>query len=82
MVHAGDRLSWDKTLTVEVLSPPKEFVLLDSDPAKVSEHSVLNNNSVVLRMQHGTNVFLFPGDAYGSESSYLLKNWAKDKLAP
>ena len=80
VVHAGDHLSWDKALDVEVLSPPKEFLLLDADPAKVSEHSVLNNNSLVLRIQHGKNVFLFPGDVYGSEFSYLLKNWKADKL--
>jgi competence protein ComEC len=79
-VHAGDRLSWDKALEVEVLSPPKEFLNLDADPAKVSEHSVLNNNSLVLRIQHGKNVFLLPADAYGSEGSYLVKNWPADKL--
>lgn len=80
VVHAGDRLDWDKALQVEVLSPPKEYLLQVADPAKVSEHAVLNNNSLVLRIQYGKNVFLLPGDAYGSEGSYLLKTWPKDKL--
>jgi len=48
-----------------VLSPPAEFISLDADPAKVSEHGLLNSNSIVLRVQHGKNVFLFPGDSYG-----------------
>jgi competence protein ComEC len=77
--HAGDTLDWDKDLTVEVLSPPKDFLLQDSDPAKVSEHAVLNNNSLTLRIQHGNLVFLFPGDAYGSESNYMAKNH-KDRM--
>lgn len=78
--HAGDRLDWGPELSVEVLSPPREFLLQDADPAAVSEHSVLNNNSLVLRIQHGENVFLFPGDAYGSEGSYLLRHWPAEKL--
>ncbi len=79
-VHAGDVLDWGPALRVEVLSPPREFLLQDADPAAVSEHSVLNNNSLILRIQHGENVFLFPGDAYGSEGSYLLKHWPPEKL--
>lgn len=79
-VTAGGRLAWDEKLEVEVLSPPKEFLLLDSAPAKVSDHSMLNNNSVILRVQHGKNVFLFPGDAYGSEGSYLLRTHKPDRL--
>jgi len=73
--HAGDLLDWDKDLTVEVLSPPKEFLLQGSDPEKVSEHAVLNNNSLTLRIQHGRIVLMFPGDAYGSESNYMAKNY-------
>lgn len=72
-VHAGDRLEWDPALTVEVLSPPAEFISTTADPAKVSEHGLLNSNSIVLRVQHGKNVFIFPGDSYGGAFEQHLK---------
>jgi competence protein ComEC len=72
-VHAGDRLEWDPALSVEVLSPPAEFLSTTSDPAKISEHGLLNSNSIVLRVQHGKNVFIFPGDCYGGAFEEHLK---------
>ena len=80
-VHHGDTLAWDDALTVEVLSPPAEFLDPDSDPAKVSDNGLLNSNSVVLRVQHGANIFIFPGDAYGGTfERYLKANVASEKL--
>jgi competence protein ComEC len=72
-VHAGDRLEWDAALSVEVLSPPAEFLSMQTDPAKISEHGLLNSNSVVVRVQHGKNVFVFPGDSYGGAFEQHLK---------
>ncbi len=72
-VVAGDVLDWDPALTVEVLSPPAEFLGTKADPAKISEHGLLNQNSIVLRVQHGKNVFLFPGDCYGGGFETHLK---------
>ncbi len=71
--HAGSRIDLDPALVLEVLSPPSEFLSLDADPAKVSEHGLLNSNSIVLRMQHGRNVFIFPGDSYGGAFERHMK---------
>ena len=82
VVHAGDTLDWDPALSVEVLSPPAEFLSVTDDPAKISEHGLLNSNSIVLRVQHGKNVFLFPGDSYGGVfERYLQAAVAPEKLA-
>lgn len=72
-VVAGDRLDWDPALTVDVLSPPAAFLGTTADPQKLSEHGLLNQNSIVLRVQHGKNVFLFPGDCYGGSFEQHLK---------
>ncbi len=79
-VSAGQKLVWDKELMVEVLSPPKELLELASDPTKISDHGLLNGNSLVLRVQHGENVFLFPGDAYGMGQRFMLTNTPPAKL--
>ncbi|HSH94470.1 MAG TPA: MBL fold metallo-hydrolase [Roseimicrobium sp.] len=79
-ISAGQTLPWDKDLNIEALSPPKELLALDSDPKKVSDHSLLNGNSLVLRVQHGGNVFLFPGDAYGVGQRFMLTNTPPAKL--
>ena len=79
-VHAGDTLDWGAGLAVEVLSPPTAFLDPNSDPAKVSDHGLLNSNSVVLRIQHGKNVFIFPGDAYGGTFEKHLKTLSAEKL--
>ncbi len=59
-VHAGDTLDWDAALRVEVLAPAADVF----DKPDDGSHSFLNMSSIVLRVQHGRNVFLFPGDAY------------------
>lgn len=79
-VHAGDKIDWGDGLSVEVLSPPAAFLDPNSDPAKVSDHGLLNSNSVVLRVQHGKNVFIFPGDAYGGTFERHLKTLPPVKL--
>ncbi len=78
---AGGRLEWDASLSLELLSPPAEFISTGSDPSKVSEHGLLNSNSLLLRLQHGSQVFLFPGDAYGGAfETYLKKKVPAEKL--
>ena len=69
----GDTLDFDPALTVEVLSPPKAMHNTDTDPAKITEHGLLNTNSLFLRMTHGKNVIFFPGDAYGTGQRYVLE---------
>lgn len=78
--NAGDKLAWDDKLEVEVLSPPKSMHGTEADPAKISEHGLLNTNSLFLRIQHGENVFIFPGDAYGLGQRYVLANTPPEKL--
>ncbi len=80
VLSAGQKLAWDKDLTIEALSPPKELLELNSDPKKISDHGLLNGNSLVLRVQHGENVFLFPGDAYGMGQRFMLTNTPPAKL--
>ena len=44
-------------------------------------HGLLNSNSIVLRVQHGRNVFLFPGDSYGSAyEEHLQASVVPEKL--
>ena len=78
--QAGARLAWDNQLEVEILSPPTNFLELDSDPQKITEHGLLNGNSLVLRIRHGDHTFLFPGDAYGMGQRYMLTQTPSDKL--
>lgn len=64
-IRAGEVLKWDEALEVTVLAPPK-------DGLKTSDESLLNNNSIVLRIQHGKNVFLLPGDLESEGRDALL----------
>ena len=75
VVSAGDKLRWDDALEVEVLSPPKEFL---KQPKGVEYE--INDNSVVLRVRHGRNVFLFTGDIGELGQDYLLKTIGAEKL--
>jgi len=79
-VTAGQKLEWDKDLSIEVLSPPKEFLETDSDPKATETSALVNGNSLVLRVQHGENVFLFPGDSYGMGQKYMMTNTPSAKL--
>ncbi len=76
----GDTLDFGHGVSVEVLSPPKQMHATSADPAKISEHGLLNTNSLFLRLQHGDNVFFFPGDAYGAGQRYVLEKTAPEKL--
>jgi competence protein ComEC len=64
-VRAGDTLAWDPALQVEVLAPAAGRFDRPDD----GSHSFLNMSSLVLRVKHGKNVFLFPGDAYHAAQS-------------
>jgi competence protein ComEC len=75
IVKAGEKLKWDDALEVDVLAPPKGFL----KHAKDVEIEI-NDNSVVLRVQHGRNVFLFTGDIGESGQDYLLKTMGPDQL--
>ncbi len=79
-ITAGQKLAWDKDLSIEVLSPPKSFLETDSDPKKTEDSVLVNGNSMVLRVQHGDNVFLFPGDSYGMGQQYMMTNTPPAKL--
>jgi beta-lactamase superfamily II metal-dependent hydrolase len=52
-------------LQVEVLWPQADVF----DGANDERHSFPNNASMVLRVQHGDNVFIFPLDAYNASSA-------------
>lgn len=73
LVHAGDGLKWDDSLEVSVLSPPKDGV-------KSDEKDLLNNQSIVLRIRHGKNVFLLPGDIQHDASAGLIASAAPGSL--
>jgi competence protein ComEC len=75
VVKAGDKLKWDDALEVEVLAPPKEFL---KHPKDVELE--INDNSVVIRMRHGKNVFLFSGDIGELGQDYLLEKTGAEKL--
>ncbi|MBT4816039.1 MAG: MBL fold metallo-hydrolase [Lentisphaerae bacterium] len=65
---SGTTLDWDEDISMEVLWPVevngKEY---PTNPKK--EHSYLNNTSIILRVQHGKNVFIFAGDNYSPPRS-------------
>ncbi len=62
IVKRGAKLSIDPQLEVEILWPPEG--LSRPDPKK-KDDALYNANSIVMRVQHGSNVFLFPGDNHG-----------------
>jgi competence protein ComEC len=62
IVKLGAKLSLDPELDVEVLWPPKG--LHRPDPKRKDE-ALYNSNSIVLRVRHGSIVYLFPGDNHG-----------------
>lgn len=72
-VHAGDVLRWDDALDVEVLAPPRAGVPSTDDEA-------LNDNSIVLRIRYGENVFLLPGDIEKGGRESLLASVPAERL--
>lgn len=76
-VKTGDRLQLDPDLEAEILWPPPG--LYWRDPTRKDNASFnYNGNSVVLRIRHGVNVLLFPGDNHGIAG--LAKFMAPEKL--
>lgn len=75
-VHAGDRLSLDGRLEVEVIAPPKAF-FSDLHPERRPKndppaHYMLNSNSLELRIRHGNVVFLLAGDIEAEDQVHSL----------
>ena len=62
IVKLGSRIAIDPELEAEVLWPPQG--LHRPDPSKKDE-DLYNSKSIVLRVRHGANVFIFPGDNHG-----------------
>ena len=79
VVKAGDKLRWDEALQVDVLSPPEGFIQSQATPTRPGQADY-NNNSIALRVQHGKNVFLFPGDLTVGGQNYLLQTYSADRL--
>jgi competence protein ComEC len=72
----GDTLAWDPALSIDVLSPPKGGLKPEGSEGK----DLTNDNSLVVRVQHGKNVFLFPGDIKSIGRDHLLAAYRADKL--
>ncbi|MEP7361894.1 MAG: MBL fold metallo-hydrolase [Acidobacteriota bacterium] len=62
IVRQGAKITIDPVLDAEVIWPPEG--LYRPDPEK-KDSALYNSNSIVLRVRHGANVFLFPGDNHG-----------------
>lgn len=73
-VAAGAKLAWDDALEVTVLAPPPEGLGAKSD-------DVIDENSIVLRIQHGDVVLLLPGDIGKPGADFLLNSIPPHKLA-
>ena len=67
-VKAGDRLDWDKSLTVEVLAPW---------PQNRPDARKINDTSIVIKLTYGSVSFLFAGDAEKQEQADLVKKYGR-----
>lgn len=65
VLHAGDVLDWDPALEITVLAPPQDGIA-------TKEKNRDNDHSLVLRIRHGTQVFLLPGDIETAGARSLL----------
>jgi competence protein ComEC len=72
----GDTLAWDPALRIDVLSPPKGGLKPEGSEGK----DLTNDNSLVVRVQHGKNVFLFPGDIKSIGRDHLMAVYHADML--
>src|SRR5205814_1628853 len=72
-VKAGDRLDWDPGLQVQVLWPPKEII-----EKKRKKSKNLNDQSIVLKVTHGQNTFLFPGDVEKRAEKDVVDDWGHE----
>ena len=75
IVKQGAKLLLDAGLEAEILWPPEG--LSRPDPSK-KDDALYNANSIVLRVRHGANVFLFPGDQHGLVN--MAKTLGPEKL--
>lgn len=92
IARAGDRLDWGVGLEVEVLWPPRNLVTEnDIDLGKAIENKLVsskqrpahffpNVNSLVLRIRHGKNVILLPGDLGPLGTERLLQTVSSEKI--
>ncbi|MDS0220198.1 lamin tail domain-containing protein [Haloarcula sp. S1AR25-5A] len=60
----GDRIRFAGVETT-VLGPPEPYL----------ENEARNENSIVLRVEHGETSFLFPGDAEDDQEAYLVETY-------
>jgi competence protein ComEC len=77
IVKLGSKLPLDPVLDAEVLWPPQG--LYRHDPEKKDE-DMYNAMSIVLRVQYGSIVFLFPGDNHGIGGMEMGKFLDPEKL--
>ncbi|WP_395743527.1 ComEC/Rec2 family competence protein [Prosthecobacter sp.] len=83
--NAGDSITLDPALKVEVIAPPKTWF---SEPNPESRpkndppaHYLVNSNSLGIRIQHGDIVFYLPGDIQSEDiNQSLLKSVDPAKL--
>jgi len=62
--HEGDRIPFSGVETT-VLGPPEPYL----------ENAARNENSIVLRIEHGETSFLFTGDAEDDQEAYLVDTY-------
>lgn len=75
IVRQGDKVTLDRGLEAEILWPPRQIA--KAVPPKTDD-SLYNAMSMVMRVQHGANVLLFPGDMHGLVG--LSRNVGAEKL--
>ncbi len=68
-VYAGDKIVLDDTVSVSVISPPKQLIPSGSNA------SLENSNSIVTILEYGDFVFLFTGDATHTTEKWLIQNY-------
>lgn len=80
---SGNTLSWGEYVKLEILSPPKGYIPIDSShyvPEDPLGHHDPNLNSVVVRMTYKNIVFLFLGDLNKIGQKWLMDNIDPKKL--
>jgi len=73
IIKEGDSFSFGESVTVEVLSPVDDGSEIPDDPYS-NQHTV-NENSLVLKVIYGENVFLFTGDIERGTESRLVDTY-------
>lgn len=77
----GDKLNWGKSLKVEILSPPNDYLVEhDTNFTDGITHHNPNLNSIVLRLKYKNNTFLFVGDLISTGQEYLIKQFSAEEL--